>query len=86
MIHLHPDSFYLIEKLLTINALKAIKINKDIGDNVSEMIPVLKNVQMKKNLVLWGDFTDSEIGLLNRELDAEGLFIIVHRNLSTTNY
>jgi hypothetical protein len=81
MIHLHPDSFYLIERLLTIDALKAIQINKDIGGlSVSEMLPTLKNVQSKKNLVLWGDFSDDEIKILTNELDAEGLFIIVHRD------
>ena len=81
MIHIHPDSFYLIERLLTIDTLKAIQINKDIGGpSVSEMLHVLQNVQSKKNLVLWGDFTDDEIEVLINGLDAEGLFIIVHRD------
>jgi hypothetical protein len=81
MIHLHPDSFYIIERLLTINALKAIEINKDIGGpSVYEMLPFLQQVQAKKNLVLWGDFTDDEIRLLTGKLNAEGLFIIVHRD------
>lgn len=81
MIHLHPSSFYLIERLLTIDALKAIQINKDIGGpSVPEMLPTLRNVQSKKNLVLWGDFSNDEIKILTNELDAEGLFIIVHRD------
>jgi len=79
MIHLHPGSFYLIDRLLAIDTLKAIQINKDIGGpSVSEMLPVLLNVQSKKNLVLWGDFTDDDIKLLTSGLNAEGLFIIVH--------
>ena len=81
MIHLHPDSFYLIERLLTIDALKAIQINKDIGGpSVTEMLPVLQNVQAKKNLVLWGDFSNDEIKDLTAGLNAEGVFIIVHRD------
>jgi hypothetical protein len=86
MIHVHPDSFYLIDRLLTIDALKAIQINKDIGGpSVQEMLPVLRNVQAKKNLVLWGDFSDDEIKLLTTGLNAEGLFIIVHRDRISTN-
>lgn len=83
MIHLHPDSFYAIERLLTIDFLKAIQINKDTGGpSVNEMLPVLRDVLAKKNLVLWGDFTDYEIEQLTSGLNAEGLFIIVHRERS----
>jgi hypothetical protein len=81
MIHLHPGSFYLLDRLIAIDALRAIQINKDIeGPSVLNMLPTLRHVQSKKNLVLWGDFSDDELKILTSELDAKGLFIIVHRD------
>jgi len=85
MIHLHPDSFYFIDKLLIIDSLKAVQINKDIGgQSVSAMLPVLRNIQSKKNLVLWGDFTNDEIKFLTGNLNPQGLFIIVHRDFNSS--
>ena len=77
MMHLHPASFYVIDYLLEIDALNAIQINKDVGGpSVEEMFPVFQKVQKKKNLVLWGDFTEEELTLLSRNLPPEGVYIM----------
>lgn len=76
MMHLHPASFYLIDCLLQIEALNAIQITKDVGGpSVEEMLPALQKVQAKKNLVLWGDFTEYEVLFLKSHLSPEGLYI-----------
>lgn len=64
--------------MLEIEALNAIQINKDVGGPlVEEMFPVFQKVQKKKNLVLWGDFTEEEIRLLSQNLPPEGVYIMV---------
>jgi hypothetical protein len=76
LIHLHPVSFYIVDYLLEIDELSAIQITKDVGGpTVEEMMPVLKKVQNKKNLVLWGDFDSREIDMLMKNLRPEGLYI-----------
>ena len=78
MMHLHMASEFVIDYLLEMDGLKAIQINKDIGGPpLSDMLPRLKSVLKRKNLVLWGDFTQPELDLLKHELNPEGLYIIV---------
>ena len=77
MIHLHMTSSYIIEDLLKIDELNAIQVNKDIGEPIEPMIPVLKKIQSEKNLVLWGDFSTAELNMLREELDPRGVYIIV---------
>ena len=79
MMHLHMAGAYVIDYLLEMDSLKAIQINKDIGGPaVSDMLALLKSVLKRKNLVLWGDFTPAELELLQRELNPEGLYIVVY--------
>ena len=78
MIHLHPASFYVVDYLLEINELNAIQINKDVGGpSVEEMLPIFQKVQQRKNLVLWGDFTEQEVQLLSQNLPPEGVYIMI---------
>lgn len=75
-VHLHPSSFFIVDELLSIDELKAVEINKDIGGpSVEKMLPVLKKIMECKNLILWGDFTIDDLRLLEKELPAEGLFL-----------
>jgi len=77
MMHLHMTSSYIIEYLLEMDGLNAIQVNKDIGESVESMLPLLKTIRETKNLVLWGDFTPAEVKTLRGELDPQGVYIIV---------
>jgi hypothetical protein len=80
LFHLHPASFYVIDYLIEIDGLGVIEINKDFGGpSVEAMLPVLQKVQQKKNLVVWGDFTEEELELVKRSVDPQGLYIIVYK-------
>ena len=81
MFHLHPASIYMIDYLLTIDELNAVQINKDVGGpSVREMLPHFEKVLAKKNLIIWGDFTESEIDFLNKSLVPQGLYIIIFKD------
>ncbi len=76
LFHLHPSSFFIIDQLIDLDALKVIQINKDLGGpSVEEMLPVFKKVLAKKQLVVWGEFDDDEIALLLDQLPAKGLML-----------
>ena len=77
MMHLHMASSYVVDYLLQMDELNAIQINKDIGESAESMLPLLKRIREAKNLVLWGDFSPTEVELLRRELDPQGVYIIV---------
>lgn len=78
MIHLHPASFYIIDELLLQDELSAIQINKDVGGpTVEELMAIFKKVQKKKNLILWGDFSKTEIEYIQKNLDSRGVYIII---------
>ncbi len=74
-IHLHSSSFHVLEDLLSLERLKVIEINKDIGGlTVEQMMPVFKRVQQKgKKLMVWGDLNNEEIDMIKNNLDMKGL-------------
>ena len=78
MMHLHMASSYVVEYLLEIDELNAIQINKDIGESLQSMLPLLQRIRERKNLVLWGDFSLADIKLLQDKLKAQGVYIIVY--------
>ena len=74
-IHLHPASFFILDHLLANEGLRAIQVNKDVGGpSVEEMLPYLKRISERKNLILWGDYSPAELDLLRKNLPARGLF------------
>jgi len=76
LIHLHPNSVYCLNHLYKIDNLKIIEINKDLhGPSIFELIPVFKEVQKFKPLLVWGDLTLEEIRELLRVLSPKGLCI-----------
>lgn len=78
LVHLHPSSFFILDDLLAIDPLQVIQINKDIGGpSIAEMMPLFKKVLAKKRLMIWGDLSSEEIGLLMQELPYEGLALCV---------
>ena len=65
LIHVHPSSFFIVPDLLANEGLRAIEVNKDVGGpSVEDMLPTLRRVQEKKNLVMWGEITVEDVGLL----------------------
>lgn len=77
-IHLHPASFFILDELLALDALKTIEVNKDVGGpSVPEMIPELRRIAEKKNLILWGDFTLEDLDCIRKNLPKRGLFLHV---------
>jgi hypothetical protein len=74
-IHLHPSSFFLLDELLANDWLKAVEVNKDVGGpSVLEMIPELKKITAKKNLIFWGDFTPEELECVRKNLPKGRIF------------
>lgn len=74
-IHMHSSSFHILDDILTIERLKVIEINKDVGGlTVEQMIPIFKKVQSKgKKLIIWGDLNRDDIDLIKNNLDMRGL-------------
>lgn len=74
--HIHPTSFFILDDLLQIEALKTIEINKDIGGpSIKDMLPEFKKVLQQKRLVIWGDLDEDELDLILHELPYEGLYL-----------
>ena len=85
MMHLHPASFYVVDALLEVEALNAIQINKDVGGpSVEAMLPVLRTVQQRKNLVFWGDITPAELDWLADRLPPAGVYLMLCRASAET--
>ncbi len=73
-VHLHPNSLFILDDLLTLENLKAVEINKDIsGPGVKEMLPVLARIMQTRGLILWGDLTIEDLELVKQNLPCRGL-------------
>ncbi len=73
-VHLHPASFFVLDELLANPWLRAIEVNKDVGGpSVKEMLPELRKIRDRKNLILWGDLDSGDLALLKENLPKEGL-------------
>jgi len=74
-VHLHPASFFMLDEILSNNALKAVEVNKDVGGpTVEEMLPELKKILDKKSLILWGDLSLQDLVCVRKNLPLRGLF------------
>ena len=78
-IHLHSSSLFLLDRILDIEALGCIQINKDVGNTVvAEMIPFLQMVQARRrSLLLRGKLDLVDLALLRANLSPEGLYLQV---------
>jgi hypothetical protein len=75
-IHLHPSSFFIVDELLEMEALKVIEINKDIGGpTIPETMELFQKVVEKKNLIIWGDLDEHELECIRDELPSRGVYI-----------
>jgi DNA-binding FadR family transcriptional regulator len=76
--HLHPASFFIIDELLSLEGLRAVQVNKDIGGpSVKEMLPVLAKIMQARGLILWGDLTIEDLEVVKRSLPCRGLCLHV---------
>jgi len=76
-IHLHTSSLFLLDRILRVEPLTCIQINKDAGDvEVSEMLPFLKMVQSRdKTLLVRGKLNREDLKILRQELSPRGLYL-----------
>ena len=77
VIHLHSSSLFLLERILEVEPLKCIQINKDVGGaEVPKMLPYLKMVQDRgKRLLIRGKLDRDDLKLLRDELTPRGLYL-----------
>ena len=76
--HLHPASFFIIDELLSLEGLRVIEVNKDIGGpSVKEMLPALAKIMQTRGLILWGDLTVGDLEVVKRNLPCRGLALNV---------
>jgi DNA-binding FadR family transcriptional regulator len=72
--HLHPASFFIIDEMLSLDGLRVLVVNKDIGGpSVKEMLPVLTRIMETRGLILWGDLTIDDLETVKRALPCRGL-------------
>jgi DNA-binding FadR family transcriptional regulator len=77
-VHLHPNSFFILDELLTLENLKAVQVNQDInGPGVKEMLPVLARIMQTHRLILWGDLTREDLEQVRQNLPCRGLALNV---------
>jgi len=77
-VHLHPNSFFILDELLSLENLNAVQVNKDIsGPGVKEMLPVLAKIMQTRGLILWGDLTIEDLELVKQNLPCRGLALNV---------
>ncbi len=77
VIHLHSSSLLLLDRIVEVEALKCIQINKDQGGwGVPKMLPLLKMVQKKgKRLLIRGKLDREDLARLRKELSPDGLYL-----------
>jgi DNA-binding FadR family transcriptional regulator len=77
-VHLHPNCFFILDELLSLEGLKVVQVNKDIsGPGIEEMLPVLAKIMQTRGLILWGDLTVEDLELVKQNLPCRGLALNV---------
>jgi DNA-binding FadR family transcriptional regulator len=77
-VHLNPNSFFILDELLSLENLKTIQVNKDVsGPGIREMLPVLAKIMQTRGLILWGDLTVEDLELVKKNLPCRGLALNV---------
>ena len=78
LMHLHPLSFHQLDNILTIDSLRVVQINKDVGGpDVHGMVPqFLKVLEKGKNLAIgMGRVDKNDIDAILNELPRERVAI-----------
>ena len=87
-IHLHSSSLFLLDRILDVEALRCIQINKDVGNTaIAEMLPYLQLVQARqRSLLIRGKLDLDDLSLLRTHLTADGLYLqVVVENAADTD-
>ena len=77
-VHVHPSSFFHLDSMLSLEALRAVQINKeDIGvPSISDMLPQFEKVfDAGKALILFGNLDEQDIDLLREKFPQARLFL-----------
>lgn len=76
-IHLHSSSLFLLDRILDVEALGCIQINKDVGNTaVAGMTPFLQMVQARnRSLLIRGRLDLDDLALLRGRLSPDGLYL-----------
>ena len=76
-IHLHSSSLFLLDRILDVEALRCIQINKDVGNTaIAEMMPFFRMVQARqRSLLIRGALDLDDLALLRRNLSPDGLYL-----------
>ncbi len=76
-IHLHSSSLFLLDRILEVEALGCIQINKDVGNAaIAEMLPYFRMVQARKrSLLIRGKLDLADLALLRGNLSPDGLYL-----------
>ena len=77
VIHLHSSSLLLLDRIVEVEAIKCIQINKDQGGwAVPKMLPLFKMVQRRgKRLLIRGKLDREDLAHLRKELSPDGLYL-----------
>lgn len=77
VIHLHSSSLFLLERILDVESLKCVQINKDVGGSaVQEMLPFFRMVQARgRRLLIRGKLDHDDLELLRHNLSPNGLYL-----------
>jgi hypothetical protein len=78
-IHLHSSSLFLLDRILEVETLGCIQINKDVGNAaIAEMMPFFTMVQeRKRSLLIRGKLDLDDLALLRTRLSPDGLYLQV---------
>jgi len=81
--HLHSANIHIAKKLLAMTNLKAIEVSIDYpakaySPPVEKLLPIFKEIQGTKPLIVTGAVTKSELELIRRELSPNGLALNLH--------
>jgi hypothetical protein len=77
-IHLHSGTLFSLDALLEMPDLDVIEINVDLnGPSVADLIPHFRRALERKCLVVWGEFSAADYGLMAHHLPARGLALQV---------
>jgi len=78
-IHLHSSSLFLLDRILDVQALRCIQINKDVGNTaIADMLPYLQMAQARqRSLLIRGKLDLKDLALLRANLSPDGLYLQV---------
>jgi hypothetical protein len=76
-IHLHSSSLFLLDRILDIESLGCIQINKDVGNTaIAEMMPSFRLVQSRhRSLLIRGKLDLDDLALFRTHLSPNGLYL-----------